>query len=63
MSAMESATPRLRIRCGGFSGVWEVRRAGLGDWTLELRRLGFLDLPLQEGDAGSEHFSMVLKNQ
>jgi len=63
MSAMESATPRLRIRCGSFSGVWELKRTGLGDWTLELWRLDFFDLPLQEGDATSEHLSMVLKNQ
>jgi len=61
MSATESATPRLRIRCGGFSGVLELNSTWLGGWDLELRRLGFLDLPLQYGDAAaSEDLFMVI---
>lgn len=60
MSATESATPRLRIRCGGFSGVLELNWTGLGGWDLELRKLGFLYLPLLVGDAvASEDLFMV----
>ena len=52
ISAMDSATPRLQIRCSGLSGVLESKLTGLGDWTLEFRRLGFLDL--DEGVANDD---------